>query len=258
MHVQRRAVRWRFIDSGGGARRRPRHRLHGLHGAAFGDGEPASGSRSLRRRKVWRQAAPVTCDTDDFESGRFVVNGHLGKRGGDAAADRPPERRGVGPGRPAKEPAWTHLPPGRKGEGVPGHGGLGDLPARNAGHGRLLPEGAPRLRRRRGRHPRRTVRRSAYVLPAASAVREREGLAAAASGRWLKSRLDGHSVTIGRMRIHASPLRRQQRRGGACRYSRGLRHGAASIGQDDREQARLRLRHHPLLPGATVSSSIRP
>ena len=108
MHVQRRAVRWRFIDSGGGGRRRPRHRLHG---AAFGDGEPASGSRSLRRRKVWRQAAPVTCDTDDFESGRFVVNGHLGKRGGDAAADRPPERRGVGPGRPAKEPAWTHLPP---------------------------------------------------------------------------------------------------------------------------------------------------
>ena len=55
--------------------------------------------------RAWHQVAPVSCDADDFESGRFVVNGHLEKRGGDAAADRPPERRGDGPGPPAKEPA---------------------------------------------------------------------------------------------------------------------------------------------------------
>ena len=36
---------------------------------------------------AWHQVAPVTCDTDDFGSGRFVVNGHLRKRGGDVAAE---------------------------------------------------------------------------------------------------------------------------------------------------------------------------
>ena len=54
---------------------------------------------------VWHQVAPVTCDTDDFESGRFVVNGHVRERGGDASVDRPMERRGDGPGPPAKESA---------------------------------------------------------------------------------------------------------------------------------------------------------
>ena len=55
--------------------------------------------------RAWHQVAPVTCDTDDFESGRFVVNGHLGKRGGGAPVGRPTERRGDDPGPPAKDSA---------------------------------------------------------------------------------------------------------------------------------------------------------
>ena len=54
---------------------------------------------------AWHQVAPVTCDTDDFGSGRFVVNGHVRESGGGAPVDQPVERRGDGPGRPAKESA---------------------------------------------------------------------------------------------------------------------------------------------------------
>ena len=54
--------------------------------------------------RAWHQVAPVTCDTEDFGSGRFVVNGHLEKRGGDAGADRSTERRGDGPDLPAEAP----------------------------------------------------------------------------------------------------------------------------------------------------------
>ena len=53
--------------------------------------------------RALHQVAPVTCDTDDFESGRFVVNGHVRVRGGGAPVGRPTERRGDDPA--AKESA---------------------------------------------------------------------------------------------------------------------------------------------------------
>ena len=50
--------------------------------------EPVRNSIVFFPSASWHQVTPVTCDVDDFGSGRFVVNGHLRWRGREAAGDR--------------------------------------------------------------------------------------------------------------------------------------------------------------------------